>query len=302
MTSLPDSYERPRSDTPASIDAIHTAQYDQLVEEILAGNLSGGEKDENPLQTIINTKEKVSDWEQLDRSVELHQRIFERADMPAPTIDDIKEGGVDIKQMKAVFDAMEKDGLQPQIIMLPYKSDTGMTVSIERWDAIYSTYEHSRSQGTGVFTMGSPWLIKPPDAVGGVNYISIEETKLQKTDVKLQDGASGDNWLICLMSNTSEFDIKESTETIMNQLGISDERFYILPTVSHYLAYQALRIEQGLPPIDDAMDNEYVSQISTFTPSYTVLQAEYFAGAIKFSLVDPIRDNTTRGHHQIIYF
>lgn len=167
------------------------------------------------------------------------EKFFARTNYDVPTYEQFQENDVDFAHLAAEYLKMERENLQPMFVIAPYN------LWADDWRELYGELANSPA-GNGVLDRSQHYhnFLSAIDSEWKWQHIAQYKPIPAKyiPDVEITDMEKGVtvDWTIRIVSAAEDAGERDN----------SYDDNYDHMTISEYLTMQAVRIEQGLPPVD----------------------------------------------------
>jgi hypothetical protein len=225
-----DAYERALTAQGELASGVGGVALDALIESDVTAAREQGSLAGSGLETITDPDVRTTFSESLART----EQLFGRIGLTAPTPAELQASGVDFDALGAAHEQMERDGLEPQLVLAP-------SLGASEWEGLYSHLEADGSvNGSGRIKNGGLYInadVRAAWSEFGIVPDSVPVTMRRDT--------SGEcNWTLRCVPGTNR-----PTET---NVAHNDSRYPDKPTVHEYLSLQASLLQNGEDPIDNS--------------------------------------------------
>lgn len=231
IARVDDAYERALTAQGELAAGVGGVALDALIESDVTAAREQGTLAGSGLEAVTSPDTRAAFGETLTHA----EQLFGRIGLSTPSAEQLAESGVDFAALGAAHERMERDGLEPRLVLAP-------SIRPDEWQDLYRDLEsdtgvnaHGRIKNGGLYindNVASAWteLSAVPDTVPAAIVPDNEGYRTK--------------WTLRLVPGTNR-----PTET---NVAHNDARYPDKPTVNEYLTLQADLLQSGEDPIDDS--------------------------------------------------
>jgi len=196
-------------------------------------------------------------------------KLFGRIDIIVPEISEFQSAGINFERLFKSQEVLERLGLEPAVIFSP-------SLPHPRWSKLYAALQADETVNKDKHIKnGGVWF--HDDIKAAWSALQSQEPDdgavLRLQDNALTSNAANIDWRVSVIATTpkapflntahdgtlEEGSSHPKQQELLEQLHSTsiDNVGNIHPTIDSYLTTQALRLSQGLPPLDDKHGNLY---------------------------------------------
>jgi hypothetical protein len=229
IARVDDAYERALTAQGELAAGVGGVALDALIEGDVTAAREQGSLAGSGLEAVTSPDTRAAFGETLTHA----EQLFGRIGLATPSAEQLAESGVDFAALGAAHEQMERDGLEPRLVLAP-------SIRPDEWQQIYGVLEAGNVSG-GRIKNGGLWI--NDDIKAAWHDLSQVPETVPATVVPDNEGYRT-AWTLRVIPGTNR-----PTETNITH---NDPSYPDKPTVHEYLSLQASLLQNGEDPIDDS--------------------------------------------------